>query len=322
MFDFNPQGNNKNDKNKNNNNNINDMLSFLGGSSLGGAQKKKLTFFEDDFSKKKTNEEKPQSQFQNFQKNYIFKSFSYHEDKNLKYRQSMEDIGVMLPDFITEKKMSLFGIFDGHGGYDVVQYIKNRLPEIIKTNITKNNNYDSIENNLTSSFNKIDEELKFYDSEHTGSTATILLFQDNMVYCANVGDSTAFIVYDNFVKKISIDHKCTDPKEEERILLSGGKITKNRVMGQLVLSRCLGDLYCKKYGVSNIPDISVNKLDGNVKYVVVASDGIWDVVKENELLQLSKNRKNAEGFCKDLVKLSIDKDTKDNVSCIVISFDV
>ena len=319
MFDFNPQGNNKN--NKNSNSNINDMLSFLGGSSLGGGQKKKFTFFEDDFSKKKSHEDKSQSSFQNSQNNYIFRSFSYQEDKNLKYRQSMEDIGVMLPDFIPEKKFSLFGIFDGHGGNDVVKYIKNRLPEIIKANITKNDNYDSIENNLTSSFHKIDEELKFYDSEHTGSTATILLFQDNIVYCANVGDSTAFIVYDNFIKKISIDHKCTDPKEEERILLSGGKITKNRVMGQLVLSRCLGDLYCKKYGVSNIPDISVNKLEGNVKYVVVASDGVWDVVKENELLQLSKNRKNAEGFCKDLVKLAIDKDTKDNVSCIVISFD-
>jgi len=319
MFDFNHQGNNNN--NKNTNNNINDMLSFLGGSSLGGGQKKKFTFFEDDFSKKKSHEDKSQSSFQNSQNNYIFRSFSYQEDKNLKYRQSMEDIGVMLPDFIPEKKYSLFGIFDGHGGNDVVKYIKNRLPEIIKANITKNNNYDSIENNLTSSFHKIDEELKFYDSEHTGSTATILLFQDNIVYCANVGDSTAFIVYDNFIKKISIDHKCTDPKEEERILLSGGKITKNRVMGQLVLSRCLGDLYCKKYGVSNIPDISVNKLEGNVKYVVVASDGVWDVVKENELLQLSKNRKNAEGFCKDLVKLAIDKDTKDNVSCIVISFD-
>jgi len=319
MFDFNHQGNN--DNNKNTNNNINDMLSFLGGSSLGGGQKKKFAFFEDDFSKKKSHEDKSQSSFQNSQNNYIFRSFSYQEDKNLKYRQSMEDIGVMLPDFIPEKKYSLFGIFDGHGGNDVVKYIKNRLPEIIKTNITKNNNYDSIENNLTSSFHKIDEELKFYDSEHTGSTATILLFQDNIVYCANVGDSTAFIVYDNFIKKISIDHKCTDPKEEERILLSGGKITKNRVMGQLVLSRCLGDLYCKKYGVSNIPDISVNKLEGNVKYVVVASDGVWDVVKENELLQLSKNRKNAEGFCKDLVKLAIDKDTKDNVSCIVISFD-
>ena len=93
-------------------------------------------------------------------------------------------------------------------------------------------------------------------------------------------------------------------------------------MGQLVLSRCLGDLYCKKYGVINIPDISSNKLEGNVKYVVVASDGVWDVVGENELMKLSKNNKNAEGLCKDLVKLAIDKDTKDNVSCIVISFNV
>jgi len=313
MFNFNPQEK----KDNKNNNNINDMLSFLGGSSLGGTQKKKFTFFEDDFSKKNSNKVNSQLSSKN---NYFFKSFNYQEDKNLKYRQSMEDIGVMLPDFIPEKKLSLFGIFDGHGGNDVVKYIKNRLPEIIKTNITNNNN-DSIENSLISAFNKIDEELKFYDSEYTGSTATILLFQDNILYCANVGDSTAFIVYDNNIKKISTDHKCTNPKEEERILLKGGKITKNRVMGQLVLSRSLGDLFCKKFGVSNIPDISVNKLDRNVKYIVVASDGIWDVVKDNELLELSGNRKNAEGLCKDLVKLSINKETKDNVSCIVISID-
>jgi serine/threonine protein phosphatase PrpC len=294
------------------------MLSFLGGSSLGGSQKKKFTFNFDDSSSKKSS---TQQNNQISQNKYIFKSFSYHEDKNLKYRQSMEDIGVTLPDFIPEKKYSLFGIFDGHGGNDVVKYIKDRLPEIIKSNISKlNNNYDSIETILTSSFDKIDNELKFYDSEHTGSTATILLFQDNIIYCANVGDSGAYIIYDNYLKKISIDHKCSDPKEEARILNSGGKITKNRVMGQLVLSRCLGDLYCKKYGVSNIPDISMNKLDSNVKYVVVASDGVWDVVNENELMNLSKNDKNADGLCKDLVKLAIDKETKDNVSCIVVSF--
>ena len=317
MLNFNSKGSN-NSSNNNNNNNINDMLSFLGGSSLGGSQKKKFTFNFDDSSSKKSS---TQQNNQISQNKYIFKSFSYHEDKNLKYRQSMEDIGVTLPDFIPEKKYSLFGIFDGHGGNDVVKYIKDRLPEIIKSNILKlNNNYDSIETILTSSFDKIDNELKFYDSEHTGSTATILLFQDNIIYCANVGDSGAYIIYDNYLKKISIDHKCSDPKEEARILNSGGKITKNRVMGQLVLSRCLGDLYCKKYGVSNIPDISMNKLDSNVKYVVVASDGVWDVVNENELMNLSKNDKNADGLCKDLVKLAIDKETKDNVSCIVVSF--
>ena len=321
MFDFNSKGNKKGGDN----NNINDMLSFLGGSSLGGAQKKKFTFnFDDNSSKKQMSNSNTSSQpfFQNSKNNYIFKSFSYHEDKNLKYRQSMEDIGVTLPDFIPEKKYSLFGIFDGHGGNDVVKYIKDRLPEIIKTNILNNNSYDnSMETKISLAFNKIDEELKFYDSEHTGSTATILLLDENQIYCANVGDSSAFIVYDNYLKKINIDHKCSDPKEEERIIRSGGKITKNRVMGQLVLSRCLGDLYCKKYGVSNIPDISINKLERNIKYIVVASDGVWDVVGENDLMNLSKNRKNADGFCKDLVKLAIDKDSKDNVSCIVISFE-
>ena len=88
----------------------------------------------------------------------------------------MEDIGVTLPDFIPDKNLSLFGIFDGHGGNDVVKYIKDRLPEIIKSNILNNNSYDnSYETKISLAFNKIDEELKFYDSEHTGSTATILL---------------------------------------------------------------------------------------------------------------------------------------------------
>ena len=260
------------------------------------------------------------------------KYFTKRKDRfktNMSLTTDQKKIKFIITIYYGENHITIFKSNNIGICYEIIQMFFNSLGNPLdKIAFAHGNNkeifvthYDSIENNLTSSFHKIDEELKFYDSEHTGTTATILLFQDNIVYCANVGDSTAFIIYDNFIKKISIDHKCTDPKEEERILLNGGKITKNRVMGQLVLSRCLGDLYCKKYGVSNIPDISVNKLEGNVKYVVVASDGVWDVVKENELLQLSKNRKNAEGFCKDLVKLAIDKDTKDNVSCIVISFD-
>lgn len=230
----------------------------------------------------------------------------------------MEDIGVTLPNLTNDYNTSLFGIFDGHGGNDVVKYIKDRVPEIIKGYI---NDLCPIEKCFMNSFNKIDEELKFYDSEYTGSTATIVLIKDNMIYCANVGDSRAYIIYDNSIKQISVDHKCSIPSEAERIISMGGKITKNRVQGQLVLSRSLGDLYCKKYGVSNVPDISVNKIDYNIKYVVIASDGVWDVVDENTVLNMSKSNKNADQFCKELVDLSIKKETKDNVSCIVISFE-
>ena len=52
----------------------------------------------------------------------------------------------------------------------------------------------------------------------------------------------------------------------------------------------------------------------------MASDGVWDVINENELLELSKKFKNANDFCKEIIKESITKGTKDNVSCIVISF--
>ena len=296
--------------NKGSGNNINDLLSFLGGSSLV-SQKKPSMNLDSMNSKKSTS-----TTIQN--KNTPFVSYSYHEDKNLKYRQSMEDIGVTLPNLTNDYKTSLFGIFDGHGGNDVVKYIKDRVPEIIKGYL---NDLCPIEKCFMNSFNKIDEELKFYDSDYTGSTATIVLIKDNIIYCANVGDSRAYIIYDNSIKQISVDHKCSIPSEAERIINMGGKITKNRVQGQLVLSRSLGDLYCKKYGVSNVTDISVNKIDYNIKYVVIASDGVWDVVDENTVLNMSKSNKNADQFCKELVDLSIKKETKDNVSCIVISFE-
>ena len=294
---------------KDNSNNINDLLSFLGGSSLV-AQKKPSMNLDSMNSKKFTS-----TTIKN--KNTPFSSFSYQEDKNLKYRQSMEDIGVTIPNLTNDYKTSLFGIFDGHGGNDVVKYIKDRIPEIIKKNL---NDLYPIEQCFINSFNKIDEELKFYDSEYTGSTATIVLIQDNKIYCANVGDSRAYIIYDNYIKKITVDHKCSVPEEAERIIKAGGKITKNRVQGQLVLSRSLGDLYVKKYGVINLPDISTNTIDYNIKYVVIASDGIWDVVDEKTVLNMSKMKKNADDFCKDLVKLAIEKESKDNISCIVISF--
>ena len=294
---------------KDSGNNINDLLSFLGGSSLV-SQKKPSMNLDSMNSKKSTS-----TTINN--KNTPFVSYSYQEDKNLKYRQSMEDIGVTLPNLTNDYKTSLFGIFDGHGGNDVVKYIKDRIPEIIKKNL---NDLYPIEQCFINSFNKIDEELKFYDSEYTGSTATLVLIQDNKIYCANVGDSRAYIIYDNYIKKITVDHKCSVPEEAERIIKAGGKITKNRVQGQLVLSRSLGDLYVKKYGVINLPDISTNTIDYNIKYVVIASDGIWDVVDEKTVLNMSKMKKNADDFCKDLVKLAIEKESKDNISCIVISF--
>ena len=249
--------------------------------------------------------------------NTPFKSFSYYEDKNLKYRQSMEDIGILIPDLTTDYKVSLFGIFDGHGGTDVVKFVKNRLPQLIKIYL---NDLFPVEIAFKNAFKKVDEELKFFDSEYIGTTATLILIKDNKIYCANVGDTKAYIIYDKTYKQISNDHKCTNEDERKRITEIGGKIIKNRVMGQLILTRTLGDLYVKQFGVINTPDINVYDINETINYIIIASDGVWDVVDLDTITNMGKAGKNVGEFCKDIVKLAINKGTKDNVSCIVVSF--
>ena len=285
-----------------------DVFNFLSGTSV---VKNKPYLSLDSINNKKSGTSMIQNQ------NTPFKSFSYQEDKNLKYRQAMEDIGIMIPDLTTDYKVSLFGIFDGHGGNDVVKFVKDRLPQLIKNNL---NDLCPVESAFKKSFEKVDQELKFFDSEYIGTTATIILFKDNKIYCANVGDSKAYILYDKTYKQISSDHKCSVEEEAERIKSCGGKISKNRVMGQLILTRTLGDLYVKQYGVINTPDISVTDINPNLKYVILASDGVWDVIDLDTLVNMSKAGKPVGEFCSDIVKLSISKGTKDNVSCIVISF--
>ena len=285
-----------------------DVFNFLNGTSI---MKNQAFLTLDSINNKKSGTSLIQNQ------NTPFKSFSYHEDKNLKFRQSMEDIGIMIPDLTTDYKASLFGIFDGHGGSDVVKFVKDRLPQLIKNYLI---DLCPVEMAFKKAFEKVDQELKFFDSEYIGTTATIILIKDNKIYCANVGDSKAYILYDKNFKQISTDHKVTIDDEKTRVESMGGIIRKNRIMGQLILTRTLGDLYVKQYGVINTPDISVNEINDSIKYVVIASDGVWDVVDLETLVGMGQAGKNVGEFCEDIVKLAINKNTKDNVSCIVISF--
>ena len=76
----------------------------------------------------------------------------------------------------------------------------------------------------------------------------------------------------------------------------------------------------KQFGVINTPDINVYDINETINYIIIASDGVWDVVDLDTITNMGKAGKNVGEFCKDIVKLAINKGTKDNVSCIVVSF--
>ena len=67
-----------------------------------------------------------------------------------------------------------------------------------------------------------------------------------------------------------------------------------------------------------MPHIYKAEIDTDDKYIVIASDGVWDVIDEDEIYNYSLISKNSKDFCDIIVKKSIDKGSMDNISCFVI----
>ena len=85
-----------------------------------------------------------------------------------------------------------------------------------------------------------------------GSTACIIYITKengkNVIYSANIGDTRAILFSEKNYKRLSYDHRATDPNESNRIIKNGGVVFAGRVYGSLMLSRAFGDWELKNYG--------------------------------------------------------------------------
>ena len=257
----------------------------------------------------------------NFRYNEIIKSFFKCENPNLNCRESMEDFSYTNINFIDKEnhKMSLFAIFDGHNGKNVSEFLHKNFAKTLKKNLEKSK--FKIEESLGNSFIEIDRILeKDENLKMTGSTATIVLIDNNIIYCANVGDSTCYYLSIDEIKQLSIQHNTKNKKEVERIKKNQGLVFMGKVFGSLSVTRTIGDFDFKNAGVVAMPSISRENICDKSKFVILASDGLWDVITKDDAFEMSKGIDNAKRFCEMLVNDAIEKGSGDNVSCIVIQF--
>ena len=236
---------------------------------------------------------------------------------------------------------SYFAIFDGHSGKEISSYLSQNFHKILFSQLKTLNSFIDNENNINkiislikNSFNSADKKIinELSLKNEVGSTATIVLlfklgtesFFSKYLICANIGDSRGYILSNTTLTQITKDHNCRNDEEVSRIKKSGGIVFNNRVYGTLMLTRSFGDKELKKHGVISEPDFFVKKINEEDKFVIIASDGVWDTVKENDILELEKKSRNgdwafsSDEFSKKIVRLAVDKGTMDNVSCIVI----
>ena len=218
-----------------------------------------------------------------------------------------------------------------------------RFSDLIKESETKFIN--NIKLFIKSAFWATDEGSKSLKNSNAGSTASLIFIiqfftYDNnsvfsskikeeeiklipikkrIIFSSNIGDSSSYMVDENNdVKAISEEHTCSNPNEDMRICSSGGRILYGRVMGELIVTRAFGDHKLKKFGVSSEPFTFSKVLTNSNKWIIMASDGIWDTINRYDLICNTKNVNSSEEMNKYLVKLAKTRGSKDNISCFVI----
>jgi len=179
---------------------------------------------------------------------------------------------------------TLYGVYDGHGGPNASQYCSDWMA----TYLRRQHSWPvDLGSSLCGAFDEADED--FVASGHLdGTTACVaLVLGSERVVCANAGDSRSVVVRrDGSIARLSRDHKPGTPDETRRITEMGGRVMymggRWRVEGSLAVSRGIGDAALKPY-ISSEPELVEYDLDEDDLFLVVATDGIWDVM-ENEYL--------------------------------------
>lgn len=242
--------------------------------------------------------------------------FSYRLEQNENFREYMEDYIVTKAGFNCSSSNFLFCVFDGHGGKESAELCTKLFPDIFLKRIMARP-FD-IEGCLTESFLTMNKEIEKQKYDQVGNTATVVYIENYNLYCANVGDSScAFIEKDN-ARFISIDDDFYNPNEKKRVEKAGGKIIEDRLEGDLAISRSLGDFDYKNKGLIAEPHICKISLDGNSRYCVLASDGIWTDLSPDDVMNICNENVEPEPSANKIVEKALESGSEDNISCIVI----
>ena len=251
-------------------------------------------------------------------KSGLIVDYAYYEDPNKGNRDYMEDRGRAIENLNNDPNKILFCIFDGHGGSEASVFLQENFHIYLKKYLPFNHIFEDI----TNTFRNLDDKLKTLDIPDVGSTGTIVYIEKvnnkRILYCANVGDSRCVLVNRKGIMRMSHDDRVEDKKEYERVIRQGGVIFNGRVYGTLMLTRCFGDWAIKKYGVVVEPHIIKIELNEDDLYLLIASDGLWDVINDEECKGFTEIYDNSLDTCKNLVKECLNRRSTDNISCFVL----
>ncbi|XP_020273858.1 probable protein phosphatase 2C 41 isoform X2 [Asparagus officinalis] len=217
-------------------------------------------------------------------------------------------------------ELGLFAIFDGHLGDSVPAYLQKHL----FANILKEEEFwTHPDRALSKAYDRTDKAILSHNPDlgRGGSTAvTAILINGRKLWIANVGDSRAVVAKGGEAIQLTVDH---EPSTERGSIENRGGFVSNmpgdvpRVNGQLAVSRAFGDKSLKSHLRSD-PDITVQDIFSDTELLIIASDGLWKVMTNQEAVDLAVKIKDPQAAAKQLTTEAVNRESKDDISCVVV----
>ncbi len=241
-------------------------------------------------------------------------------------RQTMEDEHCALTHKIAGKDVEFYGVFDGHGGDRAAKFAKKHLHEnIFSSEYFASNPVAACIDGCVAT----DEQI-LTQGYQDGSCVICAMIYEDTVFAINLGDSRAMVCSAGKTITLSDDHKPNRLDELARIKAAGGFVAVYgvpRVGGRLAISRALGDASLKaparpQSWVSATPEIMTHTLSGQDEFLLLACDGVWDVMSNEQAVKIVKDAlddgKSLNKAAKILRDAAYDKLSGDNITVMIV----
>ena len=255
-------------------------------------------------------------------------NIKYHSLKG--FKDTNEDrfqVTELSPDVL------FLGVFDGHGGTFVVEFVKKNLPMYVKRILDQG--YCLPTTALRRGFIDCDmalaRELEKNENKElpvrSGSTATVAVLKNGEeLVVASIGDSRAILCRAGKAHLLTNDHTPLSTDEKNRVLASGGSVEMDgemtpRVNGRLAMTRCFGNFDLKSFGVVPIPEIQMLQVDQDKdNFFALITDGVSAVMDTNQTVTILSSSSEPNESVEMLTTSAAQFGSEDDITAVLLPF--
>jgi serine/threonine protein phosphatase PrpC len=242
-------------------------------------------------------------------------------------RSSNEDSLMSLEFYIEEgsetKYCGLFAVADGVGGREggevasslslqtlTASLLESLLLPSLKEEIDQINQ-EFISSVLIEGIKEANKEIYSQNQSNNsdmGTTLAVVLIIDSTTYIANVGDSRVYLLEGEKLTQVTTDHSLVAS------LVAAGQISQEEIYThprRNIITRCLGMQQ----------DVEVDLFTEELKpgkSLILCSDGLWEMVRDNEIKDIVLKADNLHISCEQLIEMANQNGGLDNISVVIV----